>query len=100
MNTEHDIVVFLGPSLPVAEARSILAARYEPPARLGSVYEVIGSDVDTILLVDGVFHNEPSVWQREIDAALQAGLTVFGASCMGALRAAELHRFGMIGGAP
>ncbi|HEY5933487.1 MAG TPA: TfuA-like protein, partial [Kofleriaceae bacterium] len=97
MNTNHDTVVFLGPSLPVGEARSILAARYEPPARLGSVYEVIGSEVETIVLIDGVFHNEPSVWQREIDAALQAGLTVFGASSMGALRAAELHRFGMIG---
>jgi hypothetical protein len=97
VHDDHDTVVFLGPSLPVAEARPILPARYEPPARLGSIYEVIGSEVATILLVDGVFHNEPSVWQREVDAALQAGMVVFGASSMGALRAAELHRFGMIG---
>lgn len=97
MTTDFDTVVFLGPTLPVAEASAILAARYEPPARLGSVYELIGAGVKTIVLIDGLFHNQPSIWQREIDAALAAGMTVFGASSMGALRAAELERFGMIG---
>lgn len=97
MTTDFDTVVFLGPTLPVAEASAILAARYEPPARLGSVYELIGAGVKTIVLIDGLFHNQPSIWQREIDAALAEGMTVFGASSMGALRAAELERFGMIG---
>lgn len=97
MQNENDTVVFLGPSLPVTAARAILPARYCPPARLGSVYELLGSEVSTVLIIDGVFHNEPSVWQRELAAALQAGVVLFGAASMGALRAAELHRFGMIG---
>jgi len=51
----------------------------------------------TIVLIDGEFHGQPSVWQREIVDAIAEGATVHGASSMGALRAAELHRFGMVG---
>jgi hypothetical protein len=90
-------VVFLGPSLPVAEARQLLAADYRPPARQGSVYELIGSGVEGIALIDGVFHGEPSVWQREVLDAVDAGIEVWGASSMGALRAAELHTLGVRG---
>lgn len=97
MYNEDDTVVFLGPSLPVAEARRILPARYQPPARFASVYELIGSEVRTILLIDGVFHDQPAIWQRELDVAIDAGIAVFGASSMGALRAAELAKYGMIG---
>ncbi len=53
--------------------------------------------VKTIILIDGVFHNTPSVWQRELLDAMEEGIQVLGASSMGALRAAELHGFGMIG---
>jgi hypothetical protein len=47
--------------------------------------------------VDGIFESLPSVWHQELLAALDAGVTVLGASSMGALRAAELHPFGMQG---
>jgi hypothetical protein len=49
------------------------------------------------VLIDGEFHGRPSVWQREILDALAEGVAVHGASSMGALRAAELHGFGMAG---
>src|SRR5579872_4115480 len=91
------IVVFLGPSLPVERAREILHADYRPPARKGDIYRILTSGVTTIVLIDGLFHGAPSIWQREILAALDEGIAVLGASSMGALRAAELHRFGMIG---
>jgi hypothetical protein len=50
-----------------------------------------------IALVDGVFEHRPSVWHHELLDALDAGVAVFGAASMGALRAAELHAHGMVG---
>src|SRR3954468_20307934 len=97
MSLPGSIAVFLGPSLPQTRARSILEAAYYPPARKGDIYRVMTSGVDTILLIDGLFHNTPSVWQRELLDAVEEGFSVFGASSMGALRAAELHTFGMKG---
>jgi hypothetical protein len=89
--------VFLGPSLPREQARALLDADYLPPARKGDIYRLIPSGVRTIVLIDGVFHTTPSVWQRELLDAIDEGIQVLGASSMGALRAAELHRHGMIG---
>jgi hypothetical protein len=50
-----------------------------------------------IVLIDGVFHQSQSVWHKEIGFALMRGVVVIGAASMGALRAAEMHRYGMIG---
>ena len=98
MSDERDrIVVFLGPSLPLREAREILDARYLPPARFGDVYGLIGGAVRTLVLIDGVFHGHAPVWPRELLCAMRSGIRVFGAASMGALRAAELHTLGMIG---
>ena len=48
-------------------------------------------------LIDGVFERVLPVWHKEILWALARGVHVFGAASMGALRAAELHAFGMVG---
>ncbi len=48
-------------------------------------------------LIDGVFHQESAVAHREILAAIKHGVTVIGASSMGALRAAEMDTLGMVG---
>lgn len=90
------VCVFLGPSLGKTEARSLLDADYYPPARRGDIYRILSTGVQTIVLIDGVFHSTPTVWQRELLYAMQ-GVNVIGASSMGALRAAELHTLGMIG---
>ena len=50
-----------------------------------------------ILIVDGEFSQNLSVWHKEILHALHLGVRVIGVSSMGALRAAELDRFGMEG---
>ncbi|CBN53948.1 MULTISPECIES: TfuA-like protein [Kamptonema] len=89
--------VFLGPSLRIDEAKKILHANYYPPVRRGDIYRIIPSGIETIILIDGVFHQERPVWQREILDAINAGIKVYGASGVGALRAAELHEFGMKG---
>lgn len=90
-------VVFLGSTLPLPAARSLLDADYRPPARFGDVYGLLGGETRTVVLIDGVFHGHAPVWQREILCAIENGITVYGASSMGALRAAELSSLGMIG---
>jgi len=91
------VAVFLGPSLGLEDARAILPANYYPPVAHGDVYRLMTCGVRLIVIIDGVFHGSVPVWQREILAALENGITVVGASSMGALRAAELAPFGMIG---
>ena len=90
-------VVFLGPSLSWAEARAVVAAEYRPPAKRGDVLAAADEGAEVIALIDGVFFQDCSVGHREILAVLNRGVTVVGASSMGALRAAELDSFGMIG---
>jgi hypothetical protein len=92
-----DLAVFLGPSLPGAEARRIAPCRVLPPARAGDVLALLPERPLAIALVDGLFDSTPSVWHRELLAALDAGIAVFGAASMGALRAAELDRHGVVG---
>lgn len=89
--------VFLGPSLDRYTAQRLLPAHYYPPVRMGDVYRLLATGVETIVIIDGVFHETTPVWQREIVAALDRGITVVGAASMGALRAAELWPLGMVG---
>jgi hypothetical protein len=93
----NDLVVFLGPSLPRAEATRLVRARMLPPARQGDVWKALALLPKAICLIDGLFESTPSVWHREILDALGSGVAVFGAASLGALRAAELHRLGMVG---
>src|SRR5581483_10446917 len=91
------VYVFLGPSLPVQQARRYLDATYLPPVQQGDVLRLLAERPDVIRIVDGYFDTVPSVWHKEILVALSSGVHVFGAASMGALRAAELHRYGMVG---
>ncbi|WP_437587684.1 TfuA-like protein [Sorangium sp. So ce1000] len=91
-------VIFLGPSLPLHEAREILDAIYLPPAQQTDLLTAtVNHRPDVIGLIDGVFQQTLSVWHKEILYALDQGIRVYGASSMGALRAAETDAFGMIG---
>jgi len=92
-----NVVIFLGPSLSAADARVELDATYLPPAAQGDVYRAARERPFAIGVVDGYFEHVPSVWHKEVLWALAHGVHVFGAASMGALRAAELARFGMQG---
>jgi hypothetical protein len=92
-----DLVVFLGPSLPAAEARRLAPCRVLPPARAGDLFAVLPERPLAVALVDGLFEAVPSVWHQEVLAALAAGVQVFGGASMGALRAAELQPYGVVG---
>src|SRR5437870_2197748 len=81
-------------------SRAVAAARGFtglPPAQQGDVWHALRLRPRAIALIDGVFESRPSVWHHEILDALDSGVQVFGGASMGALRAAELHSFGMVG---
>lgn len=90
-------IVFAGPSLTPGAVAALPGAEHWPPAAQGDVYRAAEAVPRVIALIDGVFEGVPAVWHKEILWALSQGIQVFGAASMGALRAAELHSFGMRG---
>ena len=90
--------IFIGPTITVDEALAQLDAIYLPPVKYGDVYRITQLyQPQTIGIIDGYFNQVPSVWHKEILWAMNQGVRVYGASSMGALRAAELQTFGMMG---
>ena len=89
--------VFVGPTLAsdeVCDSRDFVCL---PPVAQGDVYRVAQKRPRAIGLIDGYFEGVPSVLHKEILWAMSQGVHVFGSASMGALRAAELHAFGMCG---
>ncbi len=90
--------VFVGPTLHQDEVRATLdGARVFGPVAFGDVYRSAKSRPQAIAIIDGYFERVPAVWHKEILWAMSEGVHVFGASSLGALRAAELADFGMQG---
>jgi hypothetical protein len=92
-------LVYVGPTLPADEVRARLpAARVLPPVSVGDVLRAARDRrVRRIAIIDGYFERMAAVWHKEILVALARGVAVWGAASMGALRAAELAPYGMIG---
>lgn len=99
--TEQRVVVYVGPSLEASAVfEQIPNAIVLPPVRQSDlISDLMELEPTHILLIDGEFQQSLAVWQKEIVYALQIpGVkAVYGASSMGALRAADLSDFGMIG---
>jgi hypothetical protein len=90
-------LVFAGPSLFGVKHGSAPSLDFAPPAACGDIISAVRSGRTCIGLIDGVFESGPAVWHKEILFALEESVTVAGAASMGALRAAECWRFGMLG---
>jgi hypothetical protein len=90
-------IVFVGPTLPKGELPIDDCIEFRPPAACGDIFKAVSQMPTAIGLVDGYFETSASPWHKEILWALSQGIAVFGSSSMGALRAAELGPFGMIG---
>lgn len=88
-------IVFAGPSLDEARLRCLSTATHAPPIKRGDLMAV--GEYDVVVILDGEFGQHDSVSPKEIMAVLEKGKTVIGAASMGALRASELDRSGMIG---
>lgn len=90
--------VFCGPTITPDEVVQIVPhAQVHPPVRHGDLLRLDLGPGDTVVVIDGLFHQTAPVRHKEILHLLARGVVVVGSSSMGALRAAELHPFGMIG---
>lgn len=87
-------VVFAGPSLhgAVVDFAGIDLRR---PAQQGDVEQAVADGARVIGLIDGHYQQVGAVWHKELLFALRAGVAIYGAASMGALRAAECQAFGM-----
>jgi TfuA protein len=91
-------VIFLGPSLSKEKARKILDADYRLPAKKGDLLQLIPKEVDIVGLVDGYFLQDYPPTPIEVyNLVRKKNVKVFGSSSLGALRAVELGKYGMIG---
>jgi len=98
MRKSQEVVVFTGPSLSHQEARAIFQTRdLHAPARRGDAFKAFQSGAKIIGIIDGVFFQDVAVSPRELLHLLDEGVVVVGGGSMGALRAAELDEYGMIG---
>jgi hypothetical protein len=95
------VVVFVGPSLDPEKARTILEADYRPPAKKGDLIKLIMSldEKETVVgLIDGYFLLDYPPTPIEVyQLIVRPNTVVIGSSSIGALRAVELEKFGMIG---
>lgn len=91
------ILIFAGPTLGGKAVRAGSGFTFLPPAAHGDIYRAVLRRPFAIGLIDGFFETVPAVWHKEILFALSHGVHVYGAASMGALRAAELSSFGMMG---
>ena len=87
--------LFAGPSLP--DATGLAGITVLPPVAAGDLLRLEPRAGDVVGIVDGYFHQTRAVRHKEILALIDAGVTVLGAASMGALRAAELDTYGMVG---
>jgi hypothetical protein len=97
MSASPSAVIFAGPSLAPVFRPPDPAVEWRPPVRQGELYQVALGRPMIIGVIDGYFEVTPTVWHKEILWAMAQGIHVYGSASIGALRAAELHFFGMKG---
>lgn len=93
-------MIFIGPSLSLEKAKKIFSnADYRPPAKKGDFLKLFADPaVKMVGFVDGVFlHDYPPTPIEVYQLVRKEGTLVAGAASLGALRAVELAKFGMVG---
>jgi len=93
-------LVYAGPTLRHDEVQALLPHSFVvAPVACGDLLQVLTSKlpIRRVAIIDGYFEGKAAVWHKEILLLLERGIAVYGAASMGALRAAELAPFGMIG---
>ncbi len=91
------MIAFAGPSLTAADRAANHHVDWRPPAEAGDMLRLRVGEGDVVCLIDGYFDHRPSVRHKELLLLLSRGIGVFGASSIGALRAAEMDGFGLVG---
>jgi hypothetical protein len=93
-------IIFLGPSLSQKEAQTIFPeAEYRSPAKKGDLLQLAADpQANMVGLVDGVFMQDYPPTPIEVYQLIKKKNSVIaGAASLGALRAVELAKFGMVG---
>lgn len=91
------MIVAAGPSLTEADRSAFGGIEFVPPVGEGDILRLASRRPAAIGIVDGLFGDRLAVGHKEILWAMAHGIVVYGAASMGALRAAELDGFGMVG---
>jgi TfuA protein len=93
-------VVYAGPSVDAASIQAVADVEVLPPVRRGDLAALFARPEPprAVGIIDGVFLQALAVSPKEIlDVMDHHDVTVLGSSSMGALRAAELADYGMVG---
>lgn len=94
------IYCFSGPTLNSSQLSIFPQISFLPPIKSGDLNELLlnkTNKVESVIIIDGLYHSSLSIRHKEIIAAISRGIKVYGAGSIGALRAAELNGYGMIG---
>ncbi|WP_323392077.1 TfuA-like protein [Streptomyces jumonjinensis] len=92
------IHVFAGPTISGREVAELVpSAIVHGPVKHGDLFRAGIDRGDIALIIDGLYHSHPPVRHKEILDVIDRGTAVTGTASMGALRAAELHPWGMDG---
>jgi len=92
------VLCFIGLTIYPEEAMEFLDIHYLGPIQAGDIPTAIAEfNPEVIAIIDGLFFHTAAVLHKDILYAINHGITVFGAASIGALRAAELCGYGMIG---
>lgn len=102
MSPSPTVHFFAGPSLSPASSALLTSTpgvHLRPPVRRGDLPALVQTSGPrpVVVLVDGEFFQSMAVTPREVLDLLSTGARVAGAASMGALRAAELAPYGMVG---
>lgn len=90
-------LAFAGGSLAPAERPAGGDIVWAAPAAQGDLLAAVLEGFENLLIIDGYFYSRFPCTTFEVMLALEEGVNVFGAASIGALRAAELDRYGMVG---
>ena len=94
-------IIYVGPSVSIEKAKIIFDTDYRPPAKKGDFLRLLLDSDDNHLivgLIDGLFLQEYPPTPIEVFQLLHRKNTVvLGGASLGALRAVELEKYGMIG---
>jgi hypothetical protein len=98
VSTETKVKVYAGLSLDEHEVHSVIPnAIFAPAIKRGDTLIDIRHGTHVIVIIDGRFQQSMAVSPTELMDALRCGVRIYGSSSMGAMRAAELEPYGMIG---
>ena len=100
------IIAFAGPSLPAPPDSTweplLEQVQIRAPAQDGDIFTAARDQPQTIVLLDGYYfdghdYTTPSVKPQELLLVLDTGIRIIGAASMGALYAAELNQYSVVG---